>query len=139
MYNSIARNNIVYNEPSGVFVSQSHNNQIYNNTISKSADGINVNSGSSNNKILGNTITNSINNAILLNNGTSGNTFSSNKIVGSTPQGLKIEQDPTSKNNIFSDNQIIRPSAGIPAGSEAASSQGPSTKQILPHHNSSNK
>jgi poly(beta-D-mannuronate) C5 epimerase len=48
MYNSIARNNIVYNEPSGVFVSQSHNNQIYNNTISKSGDGINVNSGSSN-------------------------------------------------------------------------------------------
>ena len=139
MYNSIARNNIVYNEPSGVFVSQSHNNQIYNNTISKSGDGINVNSGSSNNKILGNTITNSINNAILLNNGSSGNTFSSNKIVSSTPQGLKIEQDPTSKNNIFSDNQIIRPSAGIPAGSEAASSQGPSTKQILPHHNSSNK
>ena len=139
MYNSIARNNIVYNEPSGVFVSQSHNNQIYNNTISKSGDGINVNSGSSNNKILGNTITNSINNAILLNNGSSGNTFSSNKIVSSTPQGLMIEQDPTSKNNIFSDNQIIHSSAGISAGSEAASSQGPNTKQILPHHNSSNK
>ena len=98
-----------------------------------------MNSGSSNNKILGNTITNSINNAILLNNGSSGNTFSSNKIVSSTPQGLKIKQDPTSKNNIFSDNQIIRLSAGIPAGSETASSQGPSTKQIVPHHNSSNK
>src|SRR5205823_6505307 len=42
MYNSIARNNIVYNEHIGVTVSQSHNNQIYNNTISKSGDGINV-------------------------------------------------------------------------------------------------
>jgi len=63
MYNSIARNNVVYNEPSGVFFSQSHNNQIYNNTISKSGSDINVNSGSS------------------------------NKLVSSTPQGLKIELD----------------------------------------------
>ena len=107
MYNSIARNNIVYNEPIGVTVSQSHNNQIYNNTISKSGDGINVKSGSSNNKILGNTIINSTKSAILVNNGSSGNTISSNKIVSSTPQGLKIEQDPTSKNNIISDNQLI--------------------------------
>ncbi|MDQ6865325.1 MAG: right-handed parallel beta-helix repeat-containing protein, partial [Thermoproteota archaeon] len=110
MYNSIARNNIVYNEPSGIFVSQSHNNQIYNNTILKSGSGINVNSGSFNNKILGNTITESINNAIILNNGSSGNTFSSNKIVSATPQGLKIEQDSTSKNNVFSNNQIIHSS-----------------------------
>jgi parallel beta-helix repeat protein len=115
MYNSIARNNIVYNEPIGVTVSQSHNNQIYNNTISKSGDGINVKSGSSNNKILGNTIINSINSAILVNNGSSGNTISSNKIVSSTPQGLKIEQDPTSKNNLFSDNQLIHSSIGSKA------------------------
>jgi parallel beta-helix repeat protein len=107
MYNSIARNNIIYNEPSGVFVSQSHNNQIYNNTISKSKTGINVNSASSNNKIFGNTISNSMSNAILVASGASGNTFSSNKIVSSNPQGLKIVQDPTSKNNIFSNNQIV--------------------------------
>jgi len=36
MYNSIVRNNIIYNEPIGVSVSQSHNNQISNNTISRS-------------------------------------------------------------------------------------------------------
>jgi mannuronan 5-epimerase len=107
MTKSIARSNIVYNEPSGIFVSQSHDNQIYNNTISKSRDGLNVNSGSSNNKILANTISHSITNAILLTSGASSNTFSSNKIVASTPQGLKIEQDPTSKNNVFSNNQII--------------------------------
>jgi len=107
MYNSIARNNIVYNEPSGVFVSQSHNNQIYNNTISKSKTGINVNSASSNNKIFGNTISNSITNAIIVNSGASGNTFTSNKIVSSNPQGLKIVQDATSKNNVFSNNQIV--------------------------------
>jgi parallel beta-helix repeat protein len=107
MYNSIARNNIVYNEPIGISVSQSHNNQISNNTISKSGNGIQVGSGSSNNKIFGNTIANSISLAILINNGSSGNTFSSNKIVGSTPQGLKIVRDSTAKNNIFSNNQII--------------------------------
>jgi mannuronan 5-epimerase len=115
MYNSIARNNIVYNEPIGVTVSQSHNNQIYNNTISKSGDGIIVKSGSSNNKILGNTMTNSTKSAILVNNVSSGNTISSNKIVSSTPQGLKIEQDPTSKNNLFSDNQLIHSSIGSKA------------------------
>ena len=27
MYNSIARNNIIYNEPKGILVSQSHNNR----------------------------------------------------------------------------------------------------------------
>ena len=107
MYNSIARNNIVYNEPSGVFVSQSHSNQIYNNTISKSRTGINVNSGSSNNKIFGNTISNSISNAKLVATGASSNSFTSNKIIGATPEGLEIEQDPTSKNNIFSNNQIV--------------------------------
>ena len=72
---------------------------------SKSWTGINVNSDSSNNKIFANTISHSITNALLVARGSSGNTFSSNKIVSSTPQGLKIEQDPTSKNNIFSNNQ----------------------------------
>ena len=108
MYNSIVRNNIIYNEPIGVSVSQSHNNQIYNNTISRSGIGINVNSGSSNNKIFGNTIANSISQAIFINNGSSGNTFSDNKVISSTPAGLKIVQDSTAKNNIFSNNQIIR-------------------------------
>jgi poly(beta-D-mannuronate) C5 epimerase len=107
MYNSIARNNIVYNEPIGISVSQSRNNQISNNTISKSGNGIQVGSGSSNNKIFGNTIANSISQAILINNGSSANTFSDNKVVSSTPAGLKIVQDSTAKNNIFSNNQII--------------------------------
>ena len=107
MTNSIARNNIVYNEPSGIFVSQSHNNQIINNTISKSGIGIEVGSGSSNNKIVGNTISNSITEAILIHTDSSVNTFTSNKIVSSTPQGLKIIQDSTSKNNAFANNQIV--------------------------------
>ena len=114
MTKSIARNNIVYNEPSGIFVSQSHNNQISNNTISKSGNGIQVGSGSSNNKIFGNTISNAIREAILIDSGSSVNTFTSNKIVSNTPQGLKIVQDSTSKNNAFANNQIVT-SGGISA------------------------
>ena len=64
MHNSIARNNIVYNEPIGVFVSQSHNDQIYNNTISNTGNGIYINSGSTNNKIYDNTLMNSKSHAI---------------------------------------------------------------------------
>jgi mannuronan 5-epimerase len=56
MYNSIARNNVVYDEAKAIFVSQSHNNQISNNTISNSGDGFNVNSGSTNNKMYDSTI-----------------------------------------------------------------------------------
>jgi hypothetical protein len=56
-----------------------------------------LNSGSSNNKILTNTISHSKTNAILVASEASGNTFSSNKIVASTPEGLKIEQDATLK------------------------------------------
>jgi len=108
MYNSVVRNNIVYSEPTGISVSQSHNNQIYNNTISKSGNGFQVGSGSSNNKMFGNTIANSISQAILFINGSSQNTFSNNKLVSSTTAGLKIVQDSTSKDNIFSNNQIIR-------------------------------
>jgi poly(beta-D-mannuronate) C5 epimerase len=108
MYNSVVRNNIVYSEPTGISVSQSHNNQIYNNTISKSGNGFQVVSGSSNNKMFGNTITNSISQAVLFNNGSSQNTFSSNKLVSSTTAGLKIVQDSTSKDNILSNNQVIQ-------------------------------
>ena len=107
MYNSIARNNIIYNEPKGIIVSQSHNNMISNNSISNSGDGINVGYGSTRNKIFDNTIMNSISDALLVNKGSSENIFSSNKIVSATPQGLKIVQDATSRNNVFSNNQFV--------------------------------
>jgi poly(beta-D-mannuronate) C5 epimerase len=106
MHNSIARNNFIYNEPAGIFVSRSHSNQIYNNTVSNSGNGIYVNSGSTNNKMYDNSIMNSKSHAILINNGSNGNTFYSNKIVSTNKEGLEIDQDATSKNNIFSNNQI---------------------------------
>src|SRR5947209_7319804 len=107
MYNSIASNNIVYNEPAGIFVSRSHSNQIYNNTVSNSGSGINVNSGSTDNKMYDNTIMNSKSHAIIFNNSSNGNTFYSNKLISANKDGLEIDLDGTSKNNVFSNNQVI--------------------------------
>lgn len=33
MYDSVARNNIVSDEEQGIVISESHNNEIYNNTV----------------------------------------------------------------------------------------------------------
>jgi poly(beta-D-mannuronate) C5 epimerase len=107
MYNSIARHNFVYNEPLGVFISQSHNNQIYNNTISNTGNAIFINSGSTNNKIYYNTLMNSKSHAVVIDHGSNANTFHSNKIVSTKREGLAIDQDATSRNNIFSNNQIL--------------------------------
>jgi mannuronan 5-epimerase len=131
MYNSIARNNIVYNEIQSIFVSQSHNNQIYNNTISNSGDGIYVNSGSTNNKVYDNTIMDSKSHAINVKNASSANTFYSNKIVSSKAQGLKIVQDSTSK-NIFSNNQVVSS-----AGASTTSAE-PSEDYTIKHPHNKN-
>lgn len=56
MFNSIVRNNIISDEVIGIHVSQSHDNQIFNNTISNSMNAMNIHEGSSNNKIYNNTI-----------------------------------------------------------------------------------
>jgi poly(beta-D-mannuronate) C5 epimerase len=133
MYNSIARNNLVYNEIQGIFVSQSHNNQVYNNTISNSGDGIYVNSGSTNNKIYDNTIMNSKSHAILIKNASSANAFYTNKIVSASKQGLVINQDPTSKNNIFTNNQLV--SGGVASSTPAE----PSTESNTIKHTHNKK
>jgi parallel beta-helix repeat protein len=56
VYNSLVRNNNVSDEVIGIHVSQSHDNQIFNNTISGSMNAIDVHGGSSNNRIYDNTI-----------------------------------------------------------------------------------
>jgi parallel beta-helix repeat protein len=105
-YNSVAKNNIVYDEPKGIFITRSHHNQVYNNSVSNSVDGIKVGSGSNFNKVYENSIINSKSHAIFVDNGSSSNTFYENKIVGNTKPAQKIEQDPTSKNNVFYSNHI---------------------------------
>jgi mannuronan 5-epimerase len=56
MFDSVARYNIVSNELRGIIVSDSHNNEIYNNTISNSGSGIEVSEDSYDNIIHDNTM-----------------------------------------------------------------------------------
>jgi mannuronan 5-epimerase len=54
MSDSVARYNTVSDELSGIIVSESHNNEIYNNTVSNSGSGIEVDEDSYDNIIYGN-------------------------------------------------------------------------------------
>ena len=109
MTNSVARNNNIYDETKGIFLSESNNNQIYNNIISNSKDGIYLKSGSSNNKIYNNTITHAISNGILINVGSSKNVFYSNTVINTTigGYGINVKDPSTSVDNKFENNHLI--------------------------------
>jgi parallel beta-helix repeat protein len=112
MSNSIVRNNNVHNEVKGIFISQSHNNKIDNNTVSDSEDGILVKFGSSRNMIDENTIINSKLHGIFVNSSSSENRFYSNIVKNSVHYGIYAE-DPASVNNVFYNNQLINSSYAI--------------------------
>jgi len=96
MYNSIARNNYVHNEGIAIFVSQSHNNEIYNNTVSDSSNAIYLKDSSSNNIIHHNTVINSPKGISAFGAG-GGNTFYLNS-VNSTADSMATNSS-TMKNN----------------------------------------
>ena len=59
MYDSIARNNNVHDEVKCIFLSQSHNNQVYNNTVSNcESQGIYLYHNSVENNVYNNTLIN---------------------------------------------------------------------------------
>lgn len=59
MYDSIARNNNVHDEVKCIFLSQSHNNEVYNNALSNcESQGIYLFQNSIENKVYNNTLTN---------------------------------------------------------------------------------
>jgi mannuronan 5-epimerase len=107
MYDSIAKNNYIHNEVNGIFVSASNNNQVYNNTISDSAEGIYLKAEAANNKIHDNSITNPKSNGILINTGAHDNTFISNTIINATKFGINVAPDSTNNNNTFENNKLI--------------------------------
>ena len=108
MYDSIARNNYVHDEKRCIFVSQSHDNKIYNNRVSNCKNGIHLQHDSSGNKIYNNTILNS-DNGILVETDTNDNTFQSNTIINAIEDGVSVEDSKGSdnNNNIFEDNKLI--------------------------------
>jgi parallel beta-helix repeat protein len=81
MFDSVARNNIVNDEEQGIVISESHNNEIYNNTVSNSDRGIDIDVQSNENIIHDNIIRNIPNpsDALSIENGAAEqNTFYSN-------------------------------------------------------------
>jgi parallel beta-helix repeat protein len=58
MYDSVARHNIVSDQEQGIVISESHNNEIYNNTVSDSGSGIDIDEDSFENAVYNNTLIN---------------------------------------------------------------------------------
>lgn len=101
MVNSVARNNIIHDEAaSGISISESHNNQISNNTISNSGSGITV-KNSTNNKINDNTIINSTKGIDTSSAGGAGNIISNNHFIN-TPSSSSSSH---LSNNVSSNSQ----------------------------------
>jgi parallel beta-helix repeat protein len=98
MTDSIARNNSVSNEDRGIVISESPNNEIYNNTVSDSGSGIEVDEDSSGNSIHDNTIVDieDPEDALGIEDGAeSENTLFSNEIIDSrTGSNITLGQNP---------------------------------------------
>jgi poly(beta-D-mannuronate) C5 epimerase len=82
--NSIAKDNYIYDQPRAIHISKSHNNEIYNNTISNSTSAISLMSGSSSNKIYDNNIANAKNPLRIDPGLEQTNTIYSNRLVSDT-------------------------------------------------------
>jgi mannuronan 5-epimerase len=109
MTNSIARDNYLHEQNKAILVSQSHNNEIYNNTISKSNPGITLINASSANKIYRNSIINSTN-ATSIKTGAHGNILYLNTIVlnyTTNAKAIVFDNDSKSLDNTFRDNRIV--------------------------------
>jgi parallel beta-helix repeat protein len=92
MHDSIARNNTVFDETECIFISDSHRNQIYNNTVTRcSIGGLYLKAGSTDNILYKNIIMDS-EKGIVVSNGSSNNKFYNNTIVSDSTQ-LAISSD----------------------------------------------
>jgi mannuronan 5-epimerase len=90
MTNSVARNNSVSNEDRGIVISESSGNEIYNNRVSDSGSGIDLDEDSFNNNIHNNIIMN----------------------IADPEDALGIEGDAGEQNTLFS-NILLNPSNGL--------------------------
>jgi poly(beta-D-mannuronate) C5 epimerase len=109
MTNSVARDNYLHEQNNAILVSQSHNNEIYNNAISKSNPGITLKNASSGNKIYRNSIINSTN-ATSIKTGAHGNILYSNTIVlndTTKAKAIVFDNDSKSLDDTFRDNRIV--------------------------------
>jgi parallel beta-helix repeat protein len=107
MTNSVARNNYVYNAERCIFVSQSHNNEVYNNTVNNCGNGIYLKSESSHNSIFNNMIQNVNGSALKLNDGVDDNLVYSNTIVMPSSAEEEAIDNEDQDSNTFEDNTIL--------------------------------
>jgi parallel beta-helix repeat protein len=94
MYDSVARYNIVSNEEQGIVISESHNNEIYNNTVSGSGSGIDIDEDSFENAVYNNTIINipDPSEALHLRDGASEqNTLHSNTLISINGERISLD------------------------------------------------
>jgi poly(beta-D-mannuronate) C5 epimerase len=95
MFDSVARNNIVSGEEQGIVISESHNNEIYNNTVSDSGHGIDLDKASYENIIYDNIIMNipDISDAFFIEEGAAEqNNLYSNKLVNTNGQEIDLDE-----------------------------------------------
>ncbi|MGH9985938.1 MAG: NosD domain-containing protein, partial [Nitrososphaeraceae archaeon] len=94
MFDSIARNNVVSSEDNGIVISESHNNEVYNNMVSDSGSGIDIDEDSIENMVYNNTIINipDPSEALHLRDGASEqNTLHSNILIDANGERIMID------------------------------------------------
>jgi mannuronan 5-epimerase len=114
-YDSVIRNNNISHESTGISISESQNNKIYNNTLLDVKNGIDVKKNSAENILLDNIIKRAPNYGFRITEDTTGNILESNTIID-TPNNRSIiaksqieedDEDIQEKKNIFIANEII--------------------------------
>jgi parallel beta-helix repeat protein len=91
-------------------ISESHNNEVYNNIVSDSGSGIDIDEDSSGNVVYNNTIINipDPSNALSIEEGSAErNTIYSNTLINATDLGINVDEDADSANNRFENNKLI--------------------------------
>jgi mannuronan 5-epimerase len=115
-FDSVARYNIVSNEDNGIVISESHNNEVYNNIISDSGSGIDIDEESIENEVYNNTIMNipDPSEALHLRDGASEqNILNSNVLIDTSGQripldGGTITSPVTDEEDVGAENQYAQ-------------------------------
>jgi parallel beta-helix repeat protein len=100
---SVAKNNYIYSSNTGIAVSESNNNELYNNIIEKSNNSVKIHQGSSNNHIHSNTFKDSTNGINLADMNTTNNLFENNNL---THMIYAVRVTSANTNNSLVSNEI---------------------------------
>lgn len=105
MHNSIARNNIVYGESKCIFISQSHDNEIYNNKVDNCNNGIYLFDQSFTNSVHNNVIGAFNESSLRVSSDSTKNDIYSNQI---TDKGVTDTEDKNHDHVIMIENRIAK-------------------------------